>query len=162
MPSVHRYRTTVRWTGDLGDGTREYRGYSRDHVIETDGKPPILASSGLSPRSDPGRHNPDELLVAALASCHMLWYLHLCAEAGVTVVAYSDRAEGTLETAADGSGRFVSATLRPCVVVRDGSSERARELHELAHRKCFVANSVAFPVTVEPVIERETTGVAPG
>ena len=93
MAPIHTYRTTVRWTGDLGTGTREYRGYSRDHAIEVPGKPPILATSSLAPRSDPLRYNPDELLVAALSSCHMLWYLHLCSEAGVVVTAYIDEAE---------------------------------------------------------------------
>ncbi len=155
MPSAHRYRVTVRWTGNLGDGTREYRGYSRDHAIEVEGKPPILATSGLSPRSDPSRHNPDELVVAALSSCHMLWYLHLCSEAGVVVVAYTDDADGTLELAPDGTGRFTSATLRPRVVVSSGSPEVARRLHEEAHRKCFVASSVNFPVACEPSIELE-------
>ena len=155
MTPTHTYRTRVRWTGNLGAGTREYRGYSRDHTIEIPGKPPILASSGLSPRADASRHNPDELLVAALSSCHMLWYLHLCSEAGVTVVAYTDDAEGTLALEPDGSGRFTGATLRPRVVVREGSTETARQLHASAHRKCFIASSVSFPVACEPVIERE-------
>jgi organic hydroperoxide reductase OsmC/OhrA len=159
--ATHRYRVAVRWTGDLGEGTRSYRGYSRDHAIEVDGKPPILGSSGLSPRSDPARHNPDELLVAALASCHMLWYLHLCSEAGIVVVGYRDDAEGTLETGPDGGGRFRSATLRPHVVLRAGALEKARELHEEAHRRCFVANSVNFPVAVEPVVERAATPEPP-
>ena len=154
MTADHTYRVRVRWTGDLGSGTREYRGYSRDHVLEIAGKPPILLSSGLSPRSDPGRHNPDELLVAALASCHMLWYLHLCSEAGVVVLGYSDDAEGTLRLAANGSGRFTAATLRPRVVVAEGSTALALRLHEEAHRRCYVASSVNFPVVCEPSVER--------
>jgi organic hydroperoxide reductase OsmC/OhrA len=154
MGLPHRYRATVRWTGNLGTGTHEYRGYSRDHVIEIEGKPPILASSGLSPRSDPTRHNPDELLVAALSSCHMLWYLHLCSEAGVSVAEYTDDAEGTLELDPDGSGRFTSATLHPRVLLDSGSTETATALHEAAHRRCFVASSVNFPVRCEPVILR--------
>jgi organic hydroperoxide reductase OsmC/OhrA len=157
----HVYRTRVRWTGNLGEGTREYRGYTRDHVIEMDGKPGILATSGLSPRSDPSRHNPDELLVAALSSCHMLWYLHLCAEAHVTVQSYTDDAEGTLETGPDGGGRFTTATLRPRVVVSEGSEELAQQLHAEAHRRCFVANSVNFPVRCEPTVERSATPVEP-
>jgi organic hydroperoxide reductase OsmC/OhrA len=153
---THHYRIAVRWTGNLGSGTQEYRGYARDHSIEIAGKPPILATSGLSPRSDPARHNPDELVVAALASCHMLWYLHLCSVAGVVVTAYQDDAEGVLEIAPDGGGRFTEATLRPRVTVSSGSVETARRLHEEAHRKCFVANSVNFPVLCEPVVEVET------
>jgi organic hydroperoxide reductase OsmC/OhrA len=161
----HRYRATIRWTGNLGAGTRSYRGYSRDHAIEMEGKPPILATSGLAPGSDPRRHNPDELVVAALSSCHMLWYLHLCADAGVVVVGYTDEAEGTMETGRDGGGRFVGAILRPHVVVREGSLDVARRLHEEAHAKCFVANSVNFPVRCEPVVEHASAvpsaGTAP-
>jgi organic hydroperoxide reductase OsmC/OhrA len=153
MPARHVYRTTIRWTGNDGVGTRDYRAYRRDHVIEVEGKPPILATSGLAPGSDPRLHNPDELLVAALASCHMLWYLHLCSEAGVVVTAYTDRAEGTLELAADGSGRFVSTTLRPTVAIAAGSVDTARRLHDEAHRRCFVASSVNFPVGCEPTVE---------
>jgi len=156
LTARHVYRTTVRWTGNLGEGTREYRGYSRDYAVEVPGKPPILGSSGLSPRSDPARHDPDELLVAALSSCHMLWYLHLCSQAGVTVSAYRDDAEGTMETDADGGGRFTEATLRPRVVLSAGSVEVARRLHDDAHRKCFVANSVNFPVRHAAVIELQS------
>ena len=155
MPGVRTYRVAVRWTGNLGTGTREYRGYSRDHRLEFAGKPPILATSGLSPRSDPQRHNPDELLVAALASCHMLWYLHLCSEAGVVVTDYTDEADAQLETGPDGGGRFVRATLRPHVRIREGAVEEARRLHEEAHRRCFIANSVNFPVLCDPVVEAE-------
>lgn len=160
MPAEHRYRTRVRWTGNLGRGTREYTGYSRDHTIEVDGKPEILASSGLSPRADPARHNPEELLVAALSSCHMLWYLHLCSRDGIVVVAYDDRAEGTLRTEPDGSGRLVDTLLRPHVTVQSGSLEGAVRLHDEAHRLCFIANSVNFPVRCEPTVVPEAGAAA--
>jgi len=156
VPPTHRYTATIRWTGDLGTGTQEYEGYSRDHRIEAPGKPPILATSGLSPRSDPGRHNPEELVVAALSSCHMLWYLHLCSTAGVVVTSYVDEAEGLLELDRDGSGRFTGATLRPQVEVSVGSIETARALHAAAHEKCFVAHSVNFPVRCEPTVRRRS------
>ena len=151
-PATHVYRTSVRWTGNLGSGTKGYRDYSRDHTIEVGDKPPILASSGLSPRSDASRYNPDDLLVAALSSCHMLWYLHLCSDAGVVVDEYTDDAEGVLELGSDGSGRFVRATLRPRVVLREGDPTVAARLHREAHHKCFIASSVNFPVACEPVI----------
>ncbi len=147
---AHTYRATVRWTGDLGQGTRSYHGYSRDHLIEFSGKAPILATSGLAPRSSPDRVNPDELLVASLSSCHMLWYLHLCAESGIVVTFYEDSAEAVLQLVEGGGGTFVSATLRPRVRISEGSVEVARKLHEDAHRRCFIANSVRFPVHVEP------------
>jgi organic hydroperoxide reductase OsmC/OhrA len=152
MAPDHLYRTRLRWTGDLGEGTREYRGYSRDHTVAFEGKPDLLLTSGLSPRRDPHRANPDELVIAALSSCHMLSYLHLCSEAGVVVGEYTDEAEGTLTLERGGAGRFTRATLRPRVVLRAGSPEKARALHEEAHRICYVANSVNFPVAVEPTV----------
>jgi organic hydroperoxide reductase OsmC/OhrA len=159
--TAHTYRVDLRWTGNLGTGTSDYRAYSRDHSIEVRGKPAILASSGLSANSDPSRLNPDELLVMSLSSCHMLWYLHLCSAGGVVVTAYADAAEGVLVTDPDGGGRFVEATLRPTVRVSRGSLETARHLHELAHAKCFIANSVNFPVRCEPTVEREPSAMLP-
>lgn len=161
MVTRHVYRATVRWTGNLGNGTKDYGSYSRDHAIEVAGKASILGSAGLSPRSDAGRHNPEELVAAALSSCHMLWYLHLCSEAGVTVSAYTDAAEVVLELEPDGFGRITGAILRPRVVLAEGSPQVARRLHEEAHRKCFVAKSVNFPVVLRPVIEREGPRLEP-
>ncbi|MCI4334665.1 MAG: OsmC family protein [Thermoplasmata archaeon] len=152
----HIHRASIRWTGNLGRGTRDYLGYSRNHTIQVPGRPAILATSSLSPQSDPSRYNPDDLLVAALSSCHMLWYLHLCSEAGVTVTAYDDDSEGILEHSPDGSGRFIGATLRPRVTITDGSLETAIRLHEEAHRKCYLANSVNFPVKCEPSVQLES------
>src|SRR4051794_15702766 len=101
----HRYRVAVRWTGNTGQGTSGYRAYSRDHVVEAAGKPPIPGSSDPQFRGDASRWNPEELLVASLSACHKLWYLHLCAEAGVTVTAYEDHAEAVMSEHQDGGGR---------------------------------------------------------
>lgn len=147
---LHRYQTRVEWTGNLGQGTADYKAYSRDHRIVAPGRPEIAGSSDPAFRGDPARYNPEDLLVASLSSCHMLWYLHLCAAAGIMVLAYRDEAEGTMEETADGGGRFVSATLRPVVTLEAGAdAERALALHHEAHRLCFIANSVSFPVAVE-------------
>jgi|SRR5579875_344785 len=114
---------------------------------------PIAGSSDPAFRGDPGRWNPEQLLTASLAQCHMLWYLHLCAAAGVVVTAYTDDASGTLVETADGSGRFTGVTLRPRVLVAaPDMAGQAAALHGAAHEKCFVAASVAFPVRHEPVI----------
>jgi organic hydroperoxide reductase OsmC/OhrA len=149
----HQYLVQVEWTGDRGTGTSAYGAYARDHVLLTVGKPPILASSDVAFRGDPARYNPEELLVAALASCHMLWYLHLCAEAGITVVGYSDGASGTMEETANGGGRFTGVELRPVVAV-DGNADHALalRLHERAHQLCYISASVNFPVTCQPAI----------
>jgi organic hydroperoxide reductase OsmC/OhrA len=149
----HRYVTTLRWTGNRGEGTSNYRAYSRDHVIETEGKPAIAGSSDPHFRGDGARWNPEELLVASLSSCHQLWYLHLCAEAGIVVTAYEDRAEGVMVEQGDGGGAFSNVTLHPRVTIRAGDARLAHELHERAHALCFIARSVNFPVGCEPVIE---------
>jgi len=148
----HRYTTHVTWTGNSGDGTSSYRAYSRDHVIRVDGKPEIPGSSDPSFRGDPSRYNPEDLLVSSLSSCHMLWYLHLCAVNKIVVTAYKDDAEGVMSESSDGSGEFVRVTLKPRVTISSGDRERALELHHDAHKFCFIANSVKFPVEAEPEV----------
>ncbi len=149
---THHYTVTLRWTGNTGTGTSNYRTYRRDHVTEADGKPPIPGSSDPAFRGDPARWNPEELLVSSLSSCHMLWFLHLCADAGIVVTGYADRPEGVMDETADGGGRFTRVVLRPEATLAAGSdTEKARHLHHAAHEKCFIASSVNFPVECEPV-----------
>lgn len=149
----HTYRVTVRWTGNRGEGTASYRGYDRAHEVRADGPPAIPGSSDPNFRGDPARWNPEQLLVAALSQCHMLWYLHLAAEAGVVVTAYADDAAGTMVTDSTGGGRFTAVVLRPRVEVADaGMAQAAEGLHHQANELCFVANSVAFPVRHEPAV----------
>jgi organic hydroperoxide reductase OsmC/OhrA len=146
---AHVFRADVEWTGDRGAGTASYRAYDRAHLIGAPGKPTIPGSSDPAFRGDPARWNPEELLVASLSACHMLWHLHLCAEAGIVVTAYADDAEGEMARDAD---RLSRVTLRPRVTVAAGSDPaHAQRLHEEAHRRCFIANSVSFPVGCEPV-----------
>ena len=125
----HHYRVEVEWTGNLGAGTRGYRDYSRDHEIRIAGKPALAGSSDPAFRGDPGRHNPEDMLVAALSTCHMLSYLHMATVAGVvTIDAGSDPA-------------------------------KALAAHDDAHHACFIANSVNFPVRCEPrIVRTETNG----
>ena len=151
----HRYAVTVEWTGNTGTGTASYRAYERRHEITAPDtpKPGIPGTSDPAFRGDRARWNPEELLVASLSACHQLWYLHLCADAGVIVTAYIDRAEGTMVEDADGSGRFTRVVLRPLVTVAPGTDvERARALHDRAHAMCYIARSVDFPVEHEPEI----------
>jgi organic hydroperoxide reductase OsmC/OhrA len=150
MGREHKYSVVVRWTGNTGTGTSTYRDYARSHEISAGGKPAIAASSDPAFRGDPARWNPEELLLAALSSCHQLAYLHLCAVAGVVVVDYIDHAEGWMEMTADGAGQFVRVMLRPNVTVAAGSDmAKAKTLHHEAHEKCFIARSVNFPVEHE-------------
>ncbi|MEH3046995.1 MAG: OsmC family protein [Sphingomonas adhaesiva] len=145
----HGYAVRTVWTGNLGEGTATYRGYARDHVVSAAGKADLAASADPAFRGDPARWNPEELLVASLSGCHQLWYLSLCAEAGVVVTAYEDAAEGVMAEETGGAGQFVSVTLRPRVTIASGDMEKARALHERAHAMCFIARSVNFPVTCE-------------
>jgi organic hydroperoxide reductase OsmC/OhrA len=147
----HQYTTHVRWSAD-GEGTKSYRSYSRNFTIAAQGKPDIAGSSDPAFRGDALRYNPEELLVASLSACHMLWYLHLCSVNEIVVLDYRDAATGTLEER-DGSGQFVRVTLRPAIKVSPGDDlARAIALHEEAHRLCFIARSVNFPVDVEPEV----------
>jgi organic hydroperoxide reductase OsmC/OhrA len=152
MTHPHRYRVDVEWTGNLGSGTDGYRSYSRDHAIRIVGKPALAGSSDPAFRGDATRHNPEDMLVAALSTCHMLSYLHMATVAGVVVTAYEDAAEGVMETSGDG-GRFVEVVLHPTVTIRaDSDPAAAAAAHETAHHACFIANSVNFPVRCEPRI----------
>jgi organic hydroperoxide reductase OsmC/OhrA len=150
----HTYSIRVDWTGNQGIGTSAYRAYSRAHEINAQGKTAIAGSSDPVFRGDAARWNPAELLIAALSACHQLWYLHLCADAGIVVVAYSDDASGVEIEQADGAGQFESATLRPHAKLAAGSDENiARRLHDAAAEKCFIARSVSFKVEHKPTFE---------
>ncbi len=150
----HRFQVSNRWTGNLGAGTSTYNGYSRNHEICGPGKSaPIAGSSHKAFRGDSARYNPEELTIAALSSCHMLWMLHLCADTGIVVTEYSDDASGDLALHRDGVGEFTGATLRPRMSITDPARiPDALALHERAHHLCFIARSVNFPVAVEPQV----------
>jgi organic hydroperoxide reductase OsmC/OhrA len=150
----HSYSVNIRWTGNLGQGTASYRGYKRDHEISAPGKPPVPGSSDPNFRGDKARYNPEELLVASLSACHMLWYLHLCSDAGIVITDYQDDATGTMVETKDGGGHFSQVTLRPDVTFAAGADTGlALSLHDKAHHLCFIANSVNFPVLCEPAIK---------
>ena len=159
----HSYRVKTVWSGAAEGPARDYESYSREHRVEIPGKPPILGSADAVFRGDPARHNPEDLLVAALSACHMLWYLHLCAVKGVVVTAYEDKAEGTMVEASGPSGprgRMTEVVLHPrLTITADSDPDKARSLHERAHHECYIANSMNFPVRFEPeiVVEAATS-----
>ncbi|MDO6435385.1 OsmC family protein [Flavitalea sp. BT771] len=151
MEKTHNYATVLTWTGNKGEGTADYKAYDRDYIISVAGKPEIQGSSDPSFRGNRERYNPEELLVASLSSCHMLWYLHLCAVNNIVVVDYRDQAEGVMMEKADGSGYFREVTLRPLVTITDAALvEKAKALHHEANRYCFIASSMNFPVHHQP------------
>jgi organic hydroperoxide reductase OsmC/OhrA len=146
---IHEYEARLEWEGNLGSGTAEYAAYSRRFRVSIAGKPDLIGSADPHFRGDEDKHNPEELLVAALSSCHMLSYLALCARRRISVLEYDDAARGLMRTTADGGGRFESVTLSPRVRIADSSrAAEAMALHEEAHRLCFIASSCNFPVSV--------------
>jgi organic hydroperoxide reductase OsmC/OhrA len=153
----HRYRANVSWSEP--GGTTGALNYSRNHLIRVPNKPDLSASSDPAFGGDPARLNPEDLLVASLSSCHMLWYLNLCARSGISVTSYVDEAEGVMIDEGMNGGRFERVVLRPRATIAPGGDlAEARRLHHQAHRLCFIANSVNFPVDCEPVVEVAAAG----
>jgi organic hydroperoxide reductase OsmC/OhrA len=149
----HEYTTSLVWTGAAAGPTRAYQSYSREYEFRSPGKATVRGSADPHYRGDASLHNPEELLVVALATCHLLSYLADCAVARVHVVSYEDDAVGTM-TIRDGKLRFTDVLLRPRVTVAAGTDlDAARRLHESAHAGCFIANSVNFPVRHEATVE---------
>ncbi|KKW52284.1 OsmC family protein [Pantoea sp. BS_4] len=145
----HHYHIHIRWTGNRGSGTDSYTAYDRNGELAAEGKATIALSADPAFRGDATRWNPEELLLASASACHKLWYLHLCADAGIIVEAYEDAAEGTM---VEGErGHFTQITLKPLVTLRDpADAARAEALHHDAHDACFIANSLNFPVSFVP------------
>ena len=153
MNKLHQYTTQLEWKGNTGEGTSHYRAYKRDYIISIEGKPLLEGSSDPSFRGDPARYNPEELFVASLSACHMLWYLHLCAEAGIVVEAYLDKATGVMQEDASRGGYFKEVVLHPEVKISEPSKhEQALQLHSRANKLCFIANSVNCEVKHDPVM----------
>ena len=150
MAKEHQYQTTLVWTGNKGSGTMDYRSYDRDFTISVLHKPDILGSSDSEFMGDKDKHNPEDLLVSSIASCHMLWFLHLCSSHGIIVLDYKDQAVGKMIEFLDGSGRFKEVVLHPEVTVSNESDiEKVEQLHAQAHQMCFIANSCNFPIKHE-------------
>ena len=145
------FTAQIEWTGNQGTGTSGYRDYTRNWSVKTPDKPVIQCSNDPELGGDPTLHNPEDMLLSALSSCHMLWYLHLASDAGVVVQAYEDTPEAVGETLPGGAGRFLSATLRPRITVAAGTDiAKATALHGEIHKVCFIARSVNFPVEIKP------------
>ena len=157
--TAHHFACTLHWTGASKGPVRDYESYSRELRVDFDGKPSLDMSSAPAFKGDPSRHNPEDLLVAALSSCHFLTYAAICAKMGVVLVGYEDAATGVMERV-ERVIRFTSVVLHPKVTLaRDTPPEKlelARTLHEKAHAGCFIASSVNFPVTHEPTVVTET------
>ncbi len=143
---AHHYQAHLIWDGNLGDGTSTYAGYGRQHRVVIAGKPDLVGSSDPMFRGEKEKHNPEDLFVAAIVSCHMLAYLALCARNGVCVTTYEDAATGTLVFDGSGGGKFEEVTLHPVVTIAEGDADLAMKLHEKAHAQCFIASSCSVPI----------------
>jgi organic hydroperoxide reductase OsmC/OhrA len=149
MSKQHIFKLNVTWTGNNGVGTAAYDAYRRDFTISASNKADILCSADPVFRGDGTKYNPEDMLIAALSSCHMLWYFHLCADAGIVVETYEDTAEGELVVGEGGKGQFSWVKLHPKITLQDASRmEEAKKMHEKAHEYCFIARSVNFPVEI--------------
>jgi organic hydroperoxide reductase OsmC/OhrA len=156
MSKAHHYSLQLNWTGNKGEGTRRYRSYARDYTVELEGKPPLPGSADPAFLGDATRHNPEDLFLASVSSCHMLWYLHLCSTAGIIVTAYRDEAEGVMDENPDGSGQFSSVTLKPFVTITDPARKaEAKALHDKVGALCFIARSINVPILHEVTILAE-------
>lgn len=141
----HAYTSHITWTGNQGTGTSGYKTYARTWDIAVKGKEPIHCSNDPLLGGDPGKMNPEDLLLSSLSACHMLWYLHLASDAGITVMEYQDSPVATGEVLKGGAGRFISATLRPKITVLPGTDlDAAAAIHQQIHHVCFIARSVIF------------------
>lgn len=153
MTKTHSYQSQLTWTGNRGEGTKNYKAYDRSYHIEVEGKPMIEGSSDPAFMGDSSKYNPEELFLFSLSSCHMLWYLHLCSAEGIVVSSYKDRASGIMTEESNGSGKFTEAILRPEVIITDSTKKQlALQLHHKANQMCFIANSCNFAVKHEALI----------
>ena len=157
MANTHDYSTRLVWTGNTGNGTATYQGYSREYKVSIDGKDDMRGSADPMFRGDASLPNPEDMFVAAVSSCHMLSYLALCARKGISVTSYEDNAFGTLLLTADGGGYFEHVTLSPVVTIADAAHyDEAMRLHEAAHNVCYIASSCRCPVNHNPTVKTES------
>lgn len=157
----HSYEIEVTWTGNTGTGTSSRRAYSRNHEVTAAGPALILGSSDPAFRGDAARWNPEQLYLASIAQCHMLWYLDLAARAGVIVTAYEDRPTGIMIEEPGGAGQFESVTLHPTVTITtESDSAVAAELHEQVRAYCFIARSIRTPIHHDVVVQIEEPAAA--
>ena len=150
MTTEHHYAVTASWHGNKGSGTSGLRDYDRSHTVSINGKPDLFLTTDNAAVGDKTKLNPEDLLVSAISSCHMLSYLYVCALEGVVVVDYVDKASGLMIENESGGGSFKEVILNPLVTVANASmKEKAMQLHHKAHEICYIANSVNFPVVTK-------------
>ncbi|MCX2678457.1 OsmC family protein [Galbibacter sp. EGI 63066] len=154
MERKHHYKLSLEWTGNTGEGTTNYKSYERSHRIVVNNKAVIEGSADPAFRGDPTKHNPEDMFLSSISSCHMLWYLHFCSQAKIMVVSYHDTAEGVMVEESNGKGHFTEVILHPIVkIVEKDKIDLAKKLHHKASEYCFIANSLNFEVKHYPTVE---------
>jgi organic hydroperoxide reductase OsmC/OhrA len=147
---THLYNARIHWTGDTGEG---WESYARAHSAKAPPATPDLTLTTGESKGDPKDLNPEQLVVMAASSCQLLWFLHLAAKARISVIEYEDDAEAEMPED-DPPVRLTKIALRPRIVVKPGpSEERVKHLVELAHKECYIANSLKTEVVIEPLVE---------
>lgn len=156
MAHEHNYKLTAVWTGNKGVGTKNVRTYDRSHTVTIQGKPELFLTTDNAAVGDKTKLNPEDLLVTAISSCHMLSYLYVCAMEGIVVTSYIDQATGIMIEKENGGGSFKEVTLNPVFsVAAESMVEKALDLHHKAHEICYIANSVNFEVKCNPTCKVE-------
>ncbi len=157
MQAAQLYQITLSYPASATQALPPATDYSRDSALQSEGKSSVAASSPALYGGDPGRYNPEELMLMSLAQCHMLTYLSIAAKKQLKILRYEDRAVGQLGVGKmggigiEGKISLQQVTLHPRVTVPKGTNlDDARNIHIKAHANCFMANSVNFPVTTEP------------
>ncbi|WP_035674444.1 OsmC family protein [Flavobacterium sp. 83] len=152
MGFKHVFKAKLDWFFSKNEAAK----YTKSHTITIDGKSVLNVSAAKAFKGDPALHNPEDLLLSSVVSCHMMSYLYLCKQNDIEVVSYTDEAEATLEVSADGSGRFIAITLNPKVRITNKEKiVEALSLHKKANQLCFIANSCNFPILHCPTCEIE-------
>ncbi|WP_159022904.1 OsmC family protein [Formosa sp. L2A11] len=154
MSTSFQFHINNSWSLEEATSTKKEGGSLKTHqVFLEDGK--RLDVSAAKPfKGDASKYNPEELLMAALSSCHFMSYLYVCEQAGISILEYSDSVEGFLMLNNDGSGAFTKVTLNPKVKIESESQKQlAEDLHKKAGALCFIANSCAFTIEYKPKIE---------
>ncbi|MEM9051277.1 MAG: OsmC family protein [Bacteroidota bacterium] len=151
MNHRHNYKLKATWQGDKTQGTKDVKRYDRTHTVSIEGKPDLHLTTDNPFVGDKSKLNPEDLLVTAISSCHMLSFLYSCAMEGINITSYVDNATGVMIEKESGGGSFEEVTLNPVFSVSDSSMvEKAIALHHRAHEICYIANSVNFQVNCNP------------
>jgi organic hydroperoxide reductase OsmC/OhrA len=151
---THEFQAKLTWEGNTGEGTASYVAYQRCYRLRWAGKPDLAGSADAAYRGDAARHNPEDLFLAAIAACHMLFYLSLCAQQRIRVIAYEDEVRGTVTVEPGGGGRFTRIALHPVVTIDGGDPVLAASLHDEARARCFIAGSCRGPIEHVPEIRQ--------